>query len=290
MRRLIIAWFIALIPLVAAAHGTRDWQCRFNGDCNDPLVCSAGYCRAQCMTDRDCTNGWVCRPLRLIDGAPGTALPAVGTDKNRCVPPGAENLGRVVNISSGMAIELLPVLHSSGATTTAVPAGAQAGSPGYAIPQGTTSQTADAPAQRTPARLLQAPVLPLNPGIDVRRVHRAGGLEFQRGERDDFLYMRREGGEWTNVGAGEITSEPAAIATPDGNVYVFGKGKDDGIWGVRCKGGSCGGWFPLGGVLTSAPTVAIQADGSLRVTATGTDGRPWFIVGDGENWSGWNPE
>ncbi len=35
-------------------------QCRFNDDCDAPLVCSAGYCRPQCAQDRDCPSGALC--------------------------------------------------------------------------------------------------------------------------------------------------------------------------------------------------------------------------------------
>jgi hypothetical protein len=199
----------------------------------------------------------------------------VSESQNRCVAPGSENLGRVVITPAGIALQLLPVLPSA-APVAAVPAA--------------TPQVADSRTQRTGTPVLQAPVGALNPALSVRRVHRAGGLEFQRGERDDFLYMRHEGGEWAKLGAGEITSEPAAIAAPNGEIFVFGKGKDDAIWGVRCSEGTCGDWFSLGGVLTSAPTVTMQPDGKVRVTATGTDGRPWFTSGDGHSWSGWNPQ
>ncbi|MDQ3282544.1 MAG: hypothetical protein M3Q69_14180 [Acidobacteriota bacterium] len=282
------------VAATAAAHGPRDIQCVYNSDCLDPLVCASSLCRIQCKNDRDCVNGWVCRSLRLIDVPPGaTSVPAIDETQNRCVAPGAENLARVVATPRGPALQFLPVLQtqSGGATVTAVPAAATPGaSAGYAIPQGSTPQVADSQSARAGTNVLQAPISAVNPGINVRRVYRAGALEFRRGERDDFLYMRQEGGDWTTVGAGELTTEPAAIAIPDGAVFVFGKGKDDAIWGVRCNGATCGDWFSLGGVLTSGPTVKIQPDGQIRVIATGTDGRPWFITGDGNTWSGWSPQ
>jgi hypothetical protein len=36
-------------------------ECQFNDECAPPLLCAARQCRAQCRTDRDCTNGWRCR-------------------------------------------------------------------------------------------------------------------------------------------------------------------------------------------------------------------------------------
>lgn len=35
--------------------------CVFNDDCQPTLICGARRCRAECRTDRDCTNGWRCR-------------------------------------------------------------------------------------------------------------------------------------------------------------------------------------------------------------------------------------
>jgi hypothetical protein len=37
-------------------------DCLFNGDCEAPLVCAGRRCRAACRDDRDCVNGWRCRP------------------------------------------------------------------------------------------------------------------------------------------------------------------------------------------------------------------------------------
>lgn len=36
-------------------------DCQFNDECQSPLICAARRCRAECRTDRDCTNGWRCR-------------------------------------------------------------------------------------------------------------------------------------------------------------------------------------------------------------------------------------
>ena len=35
-------------------------QCRYSSDCESPLVCVGTYCRAPCLTDRDCPNNGVC--------------------------------------------------------------------------------------------------------------------------------------------------------------------------------------------------------------------------------------
>lgn len=36
-------------------------DCTFNDECQSPLICAARRCRAECRTDRDCTNNWRCR-------------------------------------------------------------------------------------------------------------------------------------------------------------------------------------------------------------------------------------
>jgi len=45
-------------------------ECQFNDECASPLLCAARRCRAECRTDRDCTNGWRC----LSSGQPGRSV------------------------------------------------------------------------------------------------------------------------------------------------------------------------------------------------------------------------
>jgi hypothetical protein len=282
--------FVLLVVVMTVALGTLaqssrtpSRQCTFNGDCMDPLVCEGGYCRAQCASDRDCYAGWVCMLPTASGPLPPNGRPP-GQDMNRCAPPGTPANPVVWNAQRNNFVPLpLPVIVAGTMAVASTPATA-ASTPqtaaGYAIP--------DAPATQRP--VLQTPIVGLNPGVNTRRVLRAGGMEFQRGENDPHLYMRIEGGQWGRVGAGELASEPAVLATSAHAAYVFAKGNDNAIWGVFCQGGKCDDWFSLGGVLTSAPAASSQADGSLKVRATGSDGRPWFVVGDGTNWSAWNPE
>ncbi|MBL8680965.1 MAG: hypothetical protein JNK05_17420 [Myxococcales bacterium] len=56
------AWVLLIsCALVACvAPRTRGAECVFNHECDDPLVCSGGLCRAQCATDRDCPSGQQC--------------------------------------------------------------------------------------------------------------------------------------------------------------------------------------------------------------------------------------
>ena len=96
----------------APARRVAPPQCEFNDECAQPLVCSARYCRQQCRTDRDCTNGWVCQqqvwsnaggdgnrnrflevyvPHSRMDSQPGVEAAAIGEVRAVCVAPGLIN-------------------------------------------------------------------------------------------------------------------------------------------------------------------------------------------------------
>lgn len=57
-------------------------ECVFNDDCASPLLCAARRCRAQCRSDRDCTNGWRCRSAGQLDKY---VCYEPGTEENACV-------------------------------------------------------------------------------------------------------------------------------------------------------------------------------------------------------------
>lgn len=77
-------WLVA-VPLLLSgiasaqirAREVQTYQCVYNSDCNEPLVCGpGGFCRVQCKDDRDCSNGWVCaQPTYYASGVrvPDTA-------------------------------------------------------------------------------------------------------------------------------------------------------------------------------------------------------------------------
>ena len=58
---------ILLLSMAISANGIFEGrrslgiQCVWNDECDWPLICGGGYCRAQCRSDRDCSFGWVCR-------------------------------------------------------------------------------------------------------------------------------------------------------------------------------------------------------------------------------------
>ena len=70
--RPLLAAVLAVACVVSRGEGD---ACLFNGDCKDPLVCAGHRCRAPCRDDRDCNNGWRCRP----SGQPAQRV---------CLPPG----------------------------------------------------------------------------------------------------------------------------------------------------------------------------------------------------------
>jgi hypothetical protein len=281
MRRLIVATAITLLTLPAAAQRRASTaQCAFNNDCAEPLVCGPGNaCRAQCMTSRDCHAGWECAVPRVTDApesltGPGrpTSFRTLESGLNRCVPPGAENRVR----RQGEVYALLPILDpATGRPIGVIEAVASA------------QQTARPVASAVPVTRSTGAVAAAVPATGTTL--KIGGFEFQRGDKN-YLWMRSAGGEWTNVGAGVLASEPAAVQLKDKTIFVVARGMDDAVWAVSCHSGACSDWFSLGGVIASAPSAILDPDGRIRVRATGTDGNSWAIVGDGKEWSGWMPE
>lgn len=61
MKRVALALAASLLAC-ADPQGSLGEDCLFNGDCASPLVCAGRRCRAPCRSDRDCANGWRCRP------------------------------------------------------------------------------------------------------------------------------------------------------------------------------------------------------------------------------------
>ena len=109
------AWLVGPQPAAAqfgTARALSPAQCTFNDECAQPLTCAAHSCRAQCRTDRDCVNGWVCQqqvwsnaggdgnrnrflevyvPHSRIDSQPGVEAAATGEVRAVCVAPGLIN-------------------------------------------------------------------------------------------------------------------------------------------------------------------------------------------------------
>ncbi len=81
MRRIAIASLVALALSCATPKKTEGGRCVFNDDCEDPLICAAFQCRAQCRTGRDCPAGWRCtasdHPLKSVCIPPNAAQPCL---------------------------------------------------------------------------------------------------------------------------------------------------------------------------------------------------------------------
>lgn len=84
---------------------------------------------------------------------------------------------------------------------------------------------------------------------------------------------------WRNLGGG-LTSSPAAV-TDGSTVYVFGRGRDNALWGMHSTGSGWSPWVRFGGVLTSAPGAAYDAEsGRIIVGVRGLDGRLYELTYD----------
>lgn len=67
--RFLVALFALSLPAVLnACVVTRSAgsECVVQTECNDPLLCSAGFCRAQCSSDSDCPSGNQCAYARDV--------------------------------------------------------------------------------------------------------------------------------------------------------------------------------------------------------------------------------
>ena len=91
---------------------------------------------------------------------------------------------------------------------------------------------------------------------------------------------------WVSHG-GILTSEPRPAAEPGGQVRVFARGADLGLWVIDVTAGTPGSWISLGGVLTSAPAPVSHNPGRFAVFVRGLDRGVWYRIRDGAVWSPW---
>ncbi|MFO0630027.1 MAG: hypothetical protein U0325_30990 [Polyangiales bacterium] len=64
---LLAAALAACVDVSASRRASILGACTFSDECDAPLRCAAGRCRAQCRTDRDCANNWRCLSAGEVD-------------------------------------------------------------------------------------------------------------------------------------------------------------------------------------------------------------------------------
>ena len=96
------------------------------------------------------------------------------------------------------------------------------------------------------------------------------------------------GGGWTPWSEldGPVTSNPAPLSLATGELLVFARGLDGGLW-QRARLPAAGPWLPLGGVIGSDPVPVSWGGDHIDVFVRGADRGLWVISRDGGSWSGW---
>jgi hypothetical protein len=85
---------------------------------------------------------------------------------------------------------------------------------------------------------------------------------------------------------GPVSSSPAALALAGGELVVFARGLDGGLW-LRPRLPAAGPWTPLGGIVGSDPVPVSWGAGHIDVFVRGADRGLWVISRDGGSWSEW---
>jgi hypothetical protein len=93
-------------------------------------------------------------------------------------------------------------------------------------------------------------------------------------------------GSWINHD-GLLLSEPRPVTEPGGQVLVFARGLDFGLWVIDVTSGAPGTWIGLSGILTSAPAPVSQNPGRYAVFVRGLDRGLWYRLWNGAAWSDW---
>jgi hypothetical protein len=90
--------------------------------------------------------------------------------------------------------------------------------------------------------------------------------------------------DWSSVD-GAITSNPAPIVLATGELTVFARGEDFGLW-VHGILPAFSPWAPLGGLIGSDPVPVSWGGRRIDVFVRGFDRGLWVISRDGGTWSG----
>ncbi len=92
---------------------------------------------------------------------------------------------------------------------------------------------------------------------------------------------------WSSVD-GFITSNPAPIVLATGELLVFARGVDFGLW-VHGILPTASPWAPLGGPIGSEPVPVSWGGGHIDVFVRGIDRGLWVNTREGGTWSGFQP-
>jgi hypothetical protein len=89
--------------------------------------------------------------------------------------------------------------------------------------------------------------------------------------RGEMKHGRRAWRGWFDIENGASNSSPAAVLRHPGQIDLFIRGIDDGLWHNWWNGVQWRGWESLGGVLTTAPSVVSLSPTSVDVFVRGKD-------------------
>jgi hypothetical protein len=81
-------------------------------------------------------------------------------------------------------------------------------------------------------------------------------------------------GAWSKIG-GVVTEKPGAVAWGSGQVNLFVRGTDMGLWTMTITNGVPGPWTSLGGILLSGVAATSCASGHMDIYVVGTGGALW---------------
>jgi hypothetical protein len=107
---------------------------------------------------------------------------------------------------------------------------------------------------------------------------------------------RRVGGDWqwSDMGAGTLSSAVAVIAGPGGRLDAFARGDDRNIYHAVYVGGQWTDWVDdvdagpaKRATILSAPAAISRSPGTFDLFAIGDDRRIFHTYYNGTTWTGW---
>ncbi len=229
-----ITALIVCVFAACVAPRSRGAECTFNRDCDEPLVCSGGLCRAQCATDRDCVSGQQC------------AL-AQDSRKNVCFDPrgargcSAQSCAEGARCADGVCVRDCAASCPSGTTCSS---------------DGRFCVAIDAPADAG----IDAPI---DSGVDVTA---PSDVDARADASGDGGACAEPPGASTNCASGTLCSG-RCISLNESSSHCGGAACGNSCGGRVCARGSCATWSVLD--LAASSYNAYVARGALPVLAWG---------------------